>query len=333
MASLKTSISQFVFPSEVSELVFEGSVGDSFQVLVGLDGFPVLDASLTILSSGHVTVENLDELLQTYLEDGELHDLTVAIDGETKLSGVKILSCRVDCQESAIEYCRHNFITLLKLSKVTYKGARELLSLYCENVELAKIRYYWQSQDGMSIEEDSLWTEVGLNTLDVSPPAKDDAKLVAYVVEVGMRTMEFCIYGDGDAPVTSVQFLNAFGQPETCHFFGTCEKETKPNRGSAVISGRMKTYHVEAIPAWKVVTRVFSEGEFDLLEDLVTSIRVERCSDGCPITITESEMKQSTNFYKQENITVSWREEKSVRRFIPKRRFKTFDKTFDDTFI
>lgn len=329
--SLLTSIPNLVFPGEIDTLEFSGTAAAALDFTLKVDGEQLLEATFSYSSSGRVTVQGLAELVEPFVRDGMLHSLTIEADGSVVKSDVQVLACNLNNASSALEFCHGSFLSVCRV-KNTYPGAKEYVSMLLSSAEDMTIDRTWLVDGTIVHSKATQQLQAGLQTIDVSPASMDGRVLLDYEVRVGMRSCLFQMCHDTDSDPVSVAFRNAFGQLETFHFFGVQEKEVKPTRSSAVVGGAYKVYRVETIPTWKTTGRISLLDEVLLAEDLVSSMYAERCSDECPVAITDSDLKPDNSRYGVSYISVTWREEKNARIFSPAYRVKTFDATFDDTF-
>jgi len=340
MAQITTNIPAICFPAEVDRIDISATAGESVAVDITLGGQCVFSTSMMADSSGHIVLDDLAEFFESLLDD-IVKSCTVTADEDSDT--FTIYPCKVKPRITAVQFLNKSFLTLLNGPKATYNSAIEFLTYVDLNNtnDTPTISAVWINPDTAEIQTTSEELTpsqaegYGL-LLNVSPSiltAPDDGYLLhSYAVNVGSRTQKYIIRRPVDITPISILFTNAFGQLETFHCFGTSVKETKPKYSAASYAGRTRNYLVEAVPEWKVSTGPLNDATQLLFEDVSTSMKAWRMSDGEEICIIDCEIKISNNRYEQQYGTLSFRESGRTQSFKKILPVRTFDATFDNTF-
>ena len=340
MAEITTYIPATCFPSEVDAIHVSADAGETVDITISLGGETVFQTSLMADSSGNIALEDLSEFFDNLLQ-GTAKTCTVTADEDSET--FTLYPCKVKPRITAVQFLNKSFLSLLNGPKPTFCNAVEFLTYVDLNSanDTPVISAVWINPNTAEIQTTSgeltpsQADGYGL-LLNVSPsvltaPA-DGYLLHSYAVTAGSRTQKYIIRKPVDITPVSILFTNAFGQLETFHCFGTSVKETKPKYSAASYAGRTRNYLVETVPEWKVYTGPLNEAILHLFEDVATSMKAWRISDGEELTITDCEMRISNDRYAEQNGTITFRESgrtQSCDKILP---VQTFDATFDNTF-
>lgn len=343
--TLFPTIPQKCFPHELDTLRITGlAAGETLIFLLNDDNDASFDASLTAGTNGAVVVSDLASLLRELTDDGDYRECTLHIEAGSEEQDFEfvLLPCRMELTETAADFCEAHFLTLLQGTKPTYAGADEFLwydtpngvtshpTAKCTWVDEANGTFRVTTEAVSESAVDGYWR------IDAAPgqfaaPAEGFA-LHSFTVVAGTRRQHYVLRPTPDAEPTTLWFRNAFGRTETFHFFGTVETELKPTRSTASFAGRTRAYRVEAVPEMTARTGHLPDALFLLFEDLCGALHVT-LSSGEEVTLTENELKLSSDRYTPQEGTATWRYATRARSFATLTAQRTFDTTFDDTYL
>ncbi len=341
MPTLTTPLPHTGFPHEFDSIELAASAPVAVRLTV--EARTVLETTLTPSAAGIVSLEDLAPLLRDNAAPGTFSRLRIELDGAVA-GEATLMPCRLWCDATADEMLENRFLTTLSGTKVTAPTCREYLSyLAPQDEDLSGcIRATFLRPDGSEILTAVGGTEVVgtdsddmFHTIDVSPfrirCPEPGARLIAYTVEIGTRRQHYRLAAT--PPTASLEFAGAFGFPDTFHFFGTVERELKPSWQTAAMAGRQRTYDVQAVPTHTAMTGLMTEDHLPLLEDLVTATpHALRRDTGETVVVTACDIKTSDDPYSLMEAKVTWRTDRSARRWAPPVGIRTFDETFGGTF-
>ena len=165
------------------------------------------------------------------------------------------------------------------------------------------------------------------------PSSGATSQPVSYDVTVGQRTMRYRLAPwDADAaPVTTLDFTNVFGLSDSLYIYGEVEEALKPTYTQVVVGGSAYNANVEAQAEFKATTGALNAAEVALIKDVMTAREVWH--DDTPVTITAAEIKGTNAYNTADSATLSWRESQGGLAVLTPLPVRTFDLTFDATFL
>lgn len=346
MAKLSSPIPEYGFPGEFDTIRFQ-EVASPMTFRVACE-----DAAIDLLLSPDekqcVTVEDFAPVLRDFTADGMPRVCTLTWDGGTK--AFTILPCRCDVEDPAADFCALHFLTPQGKTKRTYRGALELLTLFSPDGEerpaFSVSLCWWNEGEGsfknttMKEEEVGSALEIaqGLWQIDVSPQRfaipQEGYALHSYAVSAGRREKKYVLSPSLDAVPLTLVFKNAFGLFDTFHLFGNVQKELKPTRSSATFSGKFRNFLVKAVPEFTAQTGILRQEDEALFADLCSATEVRlRSIDGPEVVIVDNDLKILNDAYEPQQGSISFRytgRGAVLHRTAP---FRTFDDTFDATYL
>lgn len=345
MAQFDDPLPALAFPCELDSLAIQCDNSNPLLLTMrigGQSGTTILETTLYPDSADMVYLNDLATLLQDNLSPRAVSEVYFGLD--THAESVMVIPSRANISRSAEDFTAQHFLTLLDGARPTYLGAQEWLAYYATATQPTPIvTCLWVNPTtGETREAPGSINSVthygnNLHTVYFQPhlfvrPA-DGFILHSFRVELGGRRQDYILVEPTDCTPLSLKFCNNFGQSETFHLFGTMEKELKPTRSTASFSGKTRNYRIEAVPTWKCHTGVLAPSVQPLFADLCAAKEVVRLDNGADVTITDNELKLSTDRYSVQTGSITFREAARSARFTKQNvRRQTFDNTFDNTF-
>lgn len=362
MIRLATTLPALAFATEIQDLEFFGGThGKPCHINLTLGAAEVIVTNLTPDTKGDFALHDLGWLISTHASDmakrGKwLTELRIEADS-TLLATVSIMPCRHRLYINGADFVQRSFLTMAGGGcKVVPKLATELLVWMPSDEELkqerpvsvcvtmldlttgktrrigSEFRAEEYGNDGLLCYNTSPGYIVG-NLEEYGPLSGATSQPVAYDVTVGQRTMRYRLAPwDADAaPVTTLSFTNVFGVADSLYIYGEVEKSLKPTYTQVVVGGSAFNANVEAQAEYKATTGALNAAEVALLKDVMTAREVWR--DDTPITITAAELKGTNAYNTADSATLTWRESQSGLSVLTPLPVRTFDKTFDETFL
>lgn len=361
MPRLTTTLPALAFATEIHELDFTGGTyGTPCRIRLTLGGTTVLDTNLMPDTAGHFALHDLGWLLSTYATaamDSRGKWLTeLRIESDSKLMGTaKIMPCRQSLYINGADFVQRSFLTMAGGGcKVVPKLATERLVWKPSDEERKQerpvsVRVTYMdlttgetSRIGSEFKAEEYNNELlCYNTSpgyivaleQCGPLSGATSQPVGYDVTVGQRTMRYRLAPwDADAaPVTTLDFTNVFGVADSLYIYGEVEEALKPTYTQVVAGGSAYNANVEAQAEFKATTGALNAAEVALIKDVMTAREVWR--DDTPITITAAELKGTNAYNTADSATLSWRESQSGLSVLTPLPVRTFDGTFDETFL
>lgn len=350
MASIITDIPAYVFAWEVDTLKI--SAEQDTAVCVEVNNEVVFDVTLTPDSSGTIAIYNLADLINDSRWAFVARDsvtLSFWVDG-TRTHVTRLVPCRANIGVPAATFYKENFLTLASslYKRIPSDAVEQLMWLETDDetgTENVKVQATWVRQTDYAVKKTSEYLTIGgteeeFAYVDASPSkltapvAEGDWRLVEYGVNVNGREQYYRIAMDGlsNQNVTRLQFVGNFGETETFYFFGSLEKEMKPDYSAAIINGRQQNYLVEAQPTWTAETGPMGRAEMLLFEDLCTATDVKNLGTGRPVAITEASYKPTNAWADTPAASLSWQDQKRGNVQNVTLPAQTFDSSFDSTY-
>ncbi len=339
--------SDFVlFPSEIDTIEILLDEGEtSADVIIELGAYTVISAKMYANNDRRIFLYDLQSLMQPYLD--KPLPLTIWV-GSSCAEDYIVVPCRHFTTEPAADFVGRHFLTTQKGVKRTVPEAKEYLSFFYDysSVDgggdyIVDFTSKWLLQSGEVVDVSwgkgrELPQDYGVVTMDWSPSLisayapEEGARLISYSITVDQFITQEYIIAPPSMHVSSLYFLNAFGCPDSCHFFGSIERELKPTYSSADFRGQHKNYNIKYYNSWKVYSGNVPEGEQPLYEDLSTATDVWTSSQ-LQVTITDCEIKEQNELDKLPDFNVTYRTTTDKINWDDK-RVRVFDETFDNSF-
>ena len=345
MVTLLNEIPEYCFPHELRTLRF--SATEDCEIKISCNGQEVL-FTLTPDADGNVTIDEFDGLLRD-LADHVPQRCTIEWNEEASISFL-LLPCSICLSNKAAVVCKNSFLTLQTGEKHTYLGAQEYicffdtsesrpffaLSLLWVNKRSGKTKsQFYLETAGLSVtDKGNGYFVLAFSTSQFEPPSEGYILHTITATAGKERTQVFRVMPAIDADPVTLVFRNCFGQIESFHFFGNTTEELKPTRSSASFQGTTRNYLVESVPEYTSVTAPLRPVDIAPFEDLCSSTLVYLSADeGEEICITDNELSLSNNRYEPQRGSVKWRYATNSRHFVLSTPKRTFDSSFDATFI
>lgn len=358
---LTTTLPTLAFATEIHELDFTGGTfGTPCHIKLTLGGTTVLDTNLMPDTAGDFSLHDIGWLLSTYAtaamgtQGKWLTDLRIEADKKL-LATVSIMPCRQRLYINGADFVQRSFLTMAGGGcKVVPKLATELLVWMPSDEERKLTRpvsvrvTYMDLTTGETRRVGSEFRAEKYNdellcyntspgyivALEQCGPLSGATRQpVSYDVTVGQRTMRYRLAPwDADAaPVTTLAFTNVFGVEDSLYIYGEVEESLKPTYTQVLVGGAAYNANVEAQTEFKATTGALNAAEVALLKDVMTARHVWR--DDTPITITAAELKGTNAYNTADSATLSWRESQGGLAVLTPLPVRTFDGTFDETFL
>lgn len=355
MIAFKTEIPALCFPHELAVIEID-SPADEVRLTVELDGDIFTFDIYRMAGIGH-KVCRLDEALRDMMPvrmgatvgNSAVHTVKLTAEdgnGDSVNRTFRLLRCNVNPGMTAEHYVKARFLTMCGADKVTYPNAVEQLYIY--STEDAGEEYsvrctYVSEADGCSVvreERRGLQPKKvadGIFRLDVSPSrfTSTDAdgnslRLVAYEVRCGRRVAHYSVR-QAAHPVTLL-FSNAFGVMDTLHLPQEPDAEVKPTRSVATFSGLTRNYRVVPLVELTGRTGYVGSGMAALVADLCNSTYVTD-EDGRALVLLDQEVKPTGDTSALTSCTIKWRYAQERPELLAEVQAKTFDDTFDESYM
>lgn len=359
--SLSTTLPTLAFATEIQDLGFSGGTpGTPCHIRLTLGTAEVLDTYLTPDTAGRFALHDLGWLIITHAiamaKQGKwLTELRIEAEGQL-LATVSIMPCRQRLYINGPDFVQRSFLTMagggckvvpkLATERLVWKPSDEerkqeypvsvrvtLMDLTTGNTRRIGSDFRAEKyNDELLCYNTSPGYIVG-NLEEYGPLSGATIQPVGYDVTVGQRTMRYRLAPwDADAaPVTTLDFINVFGLSDSLYIYGEVEEALKPTYTQVVVGGSAYNANVEAQAEFKATTGALSAAEVALLKDVMTAREVWH--DDSAVTITAAELKGSNAYNTADSATLSWRESQSGLAVLTPLPVRTFDLTFDETFL
>ena len=357
---LSTTLPALAFATEIQDLNFLGGTpGKPCHIILTLSGAEVLDTYLTPDTAGHFALHDLGWLISTHAsamaKKGQwLTELRIEAD-RTQLATVSIMPCRQRLYINGADFVQRSFLTMAGGGcKVVPKLASELLVWLPSDEEREQERpvsvrvTYMDLTTGETRRIGSEFRAEAYNDEllcyntspgyivaleQCGPSSGATSQPVGYDVTVGQRTMRYRLAPwDADAaPVTTLDFTNVFGLSDSLYIYGEVEEALKPTYTQVVVGCSAYNANVEAQAEFKATTGALNAAEVALIKDVMTAREVWH--DDTPVTITAAEIKGTNAYNTADSATLSWRESQGGLAVLTPLPVRTFDLTFDGTFL
>ncbi len=357
VVTIHPAITPYMFLTDLSVMKFRVDAGASSVAFAVLDASGAAVFSNTYIpdDDGTVSVLDIDTLLRPLLR-GLVTKFSFKV-GSHILSGgaVKVVntSVRVNCD--AVSFLSECWLSAFQGDvRVSAPGRVETLHAYvtAETPERLHVegRVYDAAACAVSVcsfDDDSL--PVGYVEIDASPAVMasrlavpEGLQLLSYTVTLGRRTVTYRLTGETRGNLSCFMFVNCFGQPERIYFTGAQQLEPQFERSQALVSGEMKTYDVRETAKVRAYTGPLPRDHEALLFDLlrardVAVVRHEatrrHAMDAEEVVILSCDPKVSLDPSQFSDAELVYRPVSGITALItPRRRERTFDDSFDNTF-
>lgn len=360
------TLNSHMFSSEFQTLVLNGIMQPvTFAIYGSGSAKPILSARYFPDGHDSVTIYDLDVLLDTLPVDITA-SVRMTVDGTTLgPDAITIFKCSASMAEPAEDFIDDFFLTTSMGERNTALGRKELVTAYSRNSEQVSVTCMYRQDDGTvssiekvfdkvvdsepgdigiarasaSTSEQVITTAAGVTEIDVSPElfALPGQQLISYVVACGKRKARYRVLTYAPNPDPSIIFRNCFNAWEIIHLTGKKETSGEYKRSSALIDGRMRTYHIDEVVYYKAMTGPLRPGETPVAMDLARTKDAYLVNpDGSgltEITITDCEVKRSNEGHAIHDFTFTYRlAERRNARVAVVRPPRVFDKYFDATY-
>lgn len=361
MVRLSSSLPALAFATEIQDLNFSGGTpGKPCHIMLTLGWTEVLNTNLTPDTAGDFALHDLGWLISTHAsamaKKGQwLTELRVESDS-TLLATVSIMPCRQRLYINGADFVQRSFLTMagggckvvpkLASERLVWKPSDEerkqerpvsvrVTLMDLTTGETRRIGSEFRAEeynDELLCYNTSPGYIVG-NLEECGPSSGATSQPVGYDVTVGQRTMRYRLAPwDADAaPVTTFDFTNVFGLSDSLYIYGEVEEALKPTYTQVVVGGSAYNANVEAQAEFKATTGALNAAEVALIKDVMTAREVWH--DGTPVTITAAEIKGTNAYNTADSATLSWRESQGGLAVLTPLPVRTFDLTFDATFL
>lgn len=358
---LTTPLPTLAFAAEIQDLNFSGGTpGKPCPIRLTLGGAEVLNTNLTPDTAGDFALHDLGWLISTHASAmatrGKwLTELRVEADSKL-LATVNIMPCRQRLYINGADFVQRSFLTMagggckvvpkLASERLVWKPSDEerkqerpvsvrVTLMDLTTGETRRIGSEFRAEeynDELLCYNTSPGYIVG-NLEEYGPSSGATRQPVGYDVTVGQRTMRYRLAPwDADAaPVTTLDFTNVFGLSDSLYIYGEVEEALKPTYTQVVVGGSAYNANVEAQAEFKATTGALNAAEVALIKDVMTAREVWR--DDTPVTITAAEIKGTNAYNTAYSATLSWRESQGGLAVLTPLPVRTFDLTFDGTFL
>lgn len=358
---LTTTLPALAFATEIQDLNFSGGTpGKPCPIRLTLGGTEVLNTNLTPDTAGRFALNDLGWLISTHAsamakQGTWTTELRIEADS-TLLATVSIMPCRQRLYINGADFVQRSFLTMagggckvvpkLATERLVWKPSDEERKQeypVSVRVTLLDLTTGETRRIGSDFRADTYNDEllcyntspgyiVG-NLEQYGPLSGATSQPVGYEVTVGQRTMRYRLAPwDADAaPVTTLDFTNVFGLSDSLYIYGEVEEALKPTYTQVVVGGSAYNANVEAQAEFKATTGALNAAEVALIKDVMTAREVWR--DDTPVTITAAEIKGTNAYDTADSATLSWRESQSGLAVLTPLPVRTFDITFDTTFL
>lgn len=357
---LTTTLPTLAFATEIQDLNFSGGTpGKPCPIRLTLGGTEVLNTNLTPDTAGDFALHDLGWLISTHAsamaKKGQwLTELRVEADS-TLLATVSIMPCRQRLYINGADFVQRSFLTMagggckvvpkLASERLVWKPSDEErkqerpVSVRVTYMDLTtgETRRFGSDFRAEEYNDELLCYNTSPGYIvaleQCGPSSGATRQPVGYDVTVGQRTMRYRLAPwDADAaPVTTLDFTNVFGLSDSLYIYGEVEEALKPTYTQVVVGGSAYNANVEAQTEFKATMGALNAAEVALIKDVMTAREVWH--DDTPITITAAEIKGTNAYNTADSATLSWRESQGGLAVLTPLPMRTFDLTFDGTFL
>ena len=332
MATLSKYLPDIAFPHEVDEL--DISTTKETKVELRYNGKTVFSSTLFPIDD-KIELRDVASLLDSYLSE-DVCTFEVWLDN-SKADYASIVPCRVrlDCDAEDLD----GYFLTRATEKYTHPNATEKLTLYASKPTIYFTIVVQNNETGeVEIKEktetlDSSGLAI-LNLSNLVHEAYSAYTILRYSVQLDKSKVTYHMIPDGMADnVHDFGFINSFNQEEVITLTGAAVRELKVERRSAIIGGQYRNFEADAVPNWTVNSGMMLDGMGGLFDDLISATKVWRVGDNVQMAVTDSDFKVADDNAAALQGSVTLRETGRKYRHHVAQQARTFDITFDDTFL
>ena len=356
MATLISQPDTLCFSSDIADIVFgSNAVRGDLELDMYYNGSwrQVLRETMYADSSGSITISDISSLAEAYAQrylQVEMRCTFTDSAGAVSIDPVTILYSLADVGMTASEFTESHFLTILNGEKLTARGREERLYAYGTAVAtvIADVQLPSGQFNTLSAELNTLSTNgVGYAQFDVSPDNVANlvgllsGKLLSYTIEAGIRRQHFRCVEDHVPPAPSLLFTNSFGCQEFIHCVGTHRKDSKYERKSTHVQGRLRNIRITEDRQFTANTGWLNEAMADWADDLFRSPEVYLWVEfmdqgrmrGRQVVITDSKSEISNEDDDMPAFEFKYSYAQRIHNVMqPAHSGRVFDNTFDHTF-
>lgn len=320
-----------------------------FDIVHGTERENVLEETMYSSVDGTVNICDLSQLVEPYARqymqvtmECRFTDST----GTASITPVTVLYSMADVGTSASDFTQNHFLTILDGDKLTAPGRDERIYAYGADkvTVIADVQLVTGQYNRLSAELNPFEHVNGTSiySYDVSPDnivsliGLVGGRLLAYTIEAGGRRQDFHCVVDKVPPAPSLCFVNSFGCYELLHCVGTHKKNSKYERLSTRILGRLRNYRITEDRQFTANTGWLNTAMADWADDLFRSEKVVLWVNGgagreVVISDSKSEITNEDDDMPAFEFTYSYAQR--IHNVLdPTRAGRIFDNTFDHTF-
>ena len=325
------------------------------HVVVTVAGENIYDERLFPNADGKVEIDDISGMVTVYVRRTLVAELKVMLQ-EERVTGrdenetvekldaftltTQVVYCAALIAESAVDFCRDSFLTLLQGKRETSLGRLEYLHYVGTDEPHVTARY----TDGSTADftPEKVAGNANYSTIDVSPAKfKAEGKtLCSFYVSAGSREQQYELDLDNPDVAPVLLFTNSFGCQEIAYCLGTHTVSPEFKFSAAYVGVNKKNYDIEEVRTFKADTGVLSYPMAFWLNDLFRSDEVQLLNfvDGQPVpgkmvVITDVKAEYDNNHDTLPRFTFSYEyAQKNHNVLDAPRAGRIFDNTFDNTF-
>lgn len=319
------------------------------DIVHGTERENILEETMYPSVDGTIAISDLSSLVEPYARQY----LQVTLEckfteqaGTASIEPVTVLFSMADVGTSASDFTQNHFMTILDGEKITASGRDERLYAYDADTVtvIADVMLETGQFNTLSAELHPFEHVNGTDiySYDVSPDnvaallGLTGVQLLRYTVEAGQRTQHFRCITDQIPPAPSLYFVNSFGCYELLHCVGTHKKDSKYDRKTTRILGRLRNYRITEERQFSANTGWLNEAMADWADELFRSEKVMPWVNGGPgrevvISDSKSEITNEDDHMPAFEFTYAYAQR--IHNVLePTRAGRIFDNTFDHTF-
>ena len=307
----------------------------------------IIDDTMYPDLGGCITVGDVSSLVEPYARQYLNVTLECSFEDESgsiSISPVTVLYAKVDVGTTASWFTTNHFLTVLNGEKLTAVGREERLFAYgSSSVSVsADVETGAGAFEVRTAQLNAASTSDSISQFDVSPSnivsllALTSGRLLGYTVTSGNRTQQFRVVEDHVLPAPSLLFVNSFGCMEFLHCVGTHKKESKYERKSTRVRGRLKNYRVNEDRQFTANTGWLNEGMADWADELFRSDEIYLWVNGQrgrEVIVSESKSEITNEDDNMPAFEFTYTYAQRIHNVMqPSHAGRIFDNTFDHTF-
>ena len=355
MATLKQYPPQLCFSSDITDVIFSTDDENGIlqlDIVHGTERETLLEETMYPSLDGSIVISDLSSLVEPYARQYlqvQMECKLTDASGSVSISPVTVLYSMADVglePSAAGWFVENHFLTILSGEKITARGREERLYAYgadtvtvIADVQLETGQFNTLSAELTPFEHVN---GTGIYSYDVSPENVSSliglvgGRLLGYRVEAGNRCQRFRCIVDQIPPAPSLYFVNSFGCYELLHCVGTHRKDSKYERKTTRIMGRLRNYRITEDRQFTASTGWLNEAMADWADDLFRSEKVMLWVNDGPgrdIVISDSKSEITNEDDHMPAFEFTYGYAQRIHNVVePTRAGRIFDNTFDHTF-